>query len=264
MYDDELVLLPLLDDEGCTGEEVVNFFKIPDGEIGEPSAVLILTVTGRVNGSCFRGIFSGGPIGLSSRFLFFFFSVLERSSDFLDVLLLLPLIDRLSLLLLDVEFIGVIVIDDLILCAGVDDIGIISIPGRFSRPVNTELMLDDEEDTEEVDGNDVIGVMLTDGDKLLLLSSSLSSLRRAFFLLGSLWLLLSLRELSLSQSEYDFDDLFAFFPSGAGKLADKFVPFRLLSMVEFTDVATPSDDTFIDVRDDEVIGTPKELESLLL
>jgi hypothetical protein len=41
---------------------------------GGDSAGLMLTVTGLVKGSCFGGTFSGGPIGLSSRFLFRFFS----------------------------------------------------------------------------------------------------------------------------------------------------------------------------------------------
>lgn len=90
------------------------------------------------------GIFSGGPIGLSSRLRFFFFSTLSRplSDDKLsDRLLLLlcsfelvapvrfsPLAPAL-LLFFDVELIGVIVMDDLRLWVGCDDIGTISIPG---------------------------------------------------------------------------------------------------------------------------------------
>lgn len=81
-------MLSLLDDVDGTGD--VEYFLInPDGETGEPSVVFILTVTGRDNGSDLNGIFSGGPIGDSSLFRFFFFSNFARSSSFLDVLLLL-------------------------------------------------------------------------------------------------------------------------------------------------------------------------------
>lgn len=44
---------------------------------GGDSAGLMLTVTGFVKGSCLGGTFSGGPMGLSSRFRFRFFSNLE-------------------------------------------------------------------------------------------------------------------------------------------------------------------------------------------
>lgn len=51
---------------------------------GGDSAGLMLTVTGLVKGSCFGGTFSGGPIGLSSRLRFLFFSMrplkLERDN----------------------------------------------------------------------------------------------------------------------------------------------------------------------------------------
>lgn len=76
--------------DSCMIGDVLNF-RINDGDIGRVSDGLMLTETGRDNASDFDGILSGGPIGLSSRFRFFFFSSLSRSSDFL--LLLLPLLE---------------------------------------------------------------------------------------------------------------------------------------------------------------------------
>lgn len=115
-------------------------------------------------------------------------------------LLLLPL----PLLLFEDELIGVMVIDCLGVWAGVVAIGMISIPGRRSNPVNTELKLltdveddvtDDGVTNDDDDGNDdatnddatndddandddaedddecvVIGVILTECDIPLLLS----------------------------------------------------------------------------------------------
>lgn len=113
----------------------------------------MLTVTGRESGSCFKGIFSGGPIGESSRFRFFFFSNFRRSSERLllcSLPLFAPVLQRLSLLapalllFFDAELIGVIVIDDFKFCVGCDDIGMISMPGRRSSPVKTELLLPNE------------------------------------------------------------------------------------------------------------------------
>lgn len=45
---------------------------------GGLSAGFMLTDTGLHKGSGFRGTFSGGPIGLSSRFRFLFFSLSSR------------------------------------------------------------------------------------------------------------------------------------------------------------------------------------------
>lgn len=103
-----VLLFPLLlDDDNifpvlllfpCMGE-VANFLSKPVGDRGAPSVVLMLTLIGRDKASCFGGILSGGPIGLSSRFLFFFLSTLFRSSErFVEELE--ELLDFLSPLLL--------------------------------------------------------------------------------------------------------------------------------------------------------------------
>lgn len=99
-----------------------------EGRNGEPSVGLILTDTGLVNGSCFGGSFSGGPIE-SSRRLFFFFSLLRSSPDLLDFLSDLM---RSSSFICD-EVIGVIVIELGKAAGGAAVIGMISIPGRRSK-----------------------------------------------------------------------------------------------------------------------------------
>ena len=112
---------------------MANFLNNPDGETGEPSEDLMLTLTGLFNGSCLTECFSGGgPIGLSSRFRFFFFSCLERSPELLR--LLLELDDFLSLFSEDEEvlLIGVIVIDEGTFGPVCMDNGMISMRGRFS------------------------------------------------------------------------------------------------------------------------------------
>lgn len=66
----------------------LNFLNSELGDVdrrGEPSVGLMLTETGFVNGSCFGGTFSGGPMGSSLR-RFFFFSLLRSSPDLLDFL----------------------------------------------------------------------------------------------------------------------------------------------------------------------------------
>lgn len=171
-----ILLLEPDDDEDLddgTGDDV-NLRINPDGDSGAPSDDLILTVTGLLNGSCLDGIFSGGPIGLSSRLRLrcFVESVFDLSESFLVPLLLLlppfPLLEPLEELFFvsvfeadevnddveavdapgtdDVEdefdlLIGVIVIDDGKFCVGFELIGMISMPGRLSKPIslNTEL-----------------------------------------------------------------------------------------------------------------------------
>lgn len=186
----------------CTGE--LENFRIKDGDSGA-SLGFIVTLIGRDNpSSCFGGILSGGPIGLSSRFRFFFFSIFDRSSERFDkllpppppppillptlLLLLLPLDDRFSLmpLLFIVELIGVIVMEDFIFGAGLLDIGIISMPRRFSKPVKTELN-STEATALFVVANDVpMGVILNDCDSLG--SSNLSSDFLIFFRMDKLLL----------------------------------------------------------------------------
>lgn len=124
---------PLSDDIGrfCVGEGVL-YFPIILGEVGVElgvrggdSAGFMLTVTGLVRGSCLEGIFSGGPIGLSSRFLFLFFSSLLFSS--LLLLLLFLSFDFSSEDLLELEVIGVIVT--------VLGTGVVEDPDRLSLPL---------------------------------------------------------------------------------------------------------------------------------
>lgn len=64
----------------------LNFLRSEFGDVdrmGDPSVGLMLTDTGLVNGSCFGGTFSGGPMESSLR-RFFFFSLLRSSPDLLD------------------------------------------------------------------------------------------------------------------------------------------------------------------------------------
>lgn len=142
----------------------------------------MLTLIGRDNASnCFGGILSGGPIGLSSRLRFFFLSIFARSSDRRlddddELLPTLPLDVRFSLLLLlllplllMVELIGVIVMEDLMFGTGLLEMGMISMPKRFSNPVKTEFS---SADAVLVDCGP-IGVMLSDCDSFV--SSNLSS-----------------------------------------------------------------------------------------
>lgn len=131
----------------CVGDGL-NFLTVVAGEEGlEPtfgcvSVGFMLTETGFESASCcgcLGGNLSGGPIGLSSRFRFLFFSSRPLSS----LLGLLFRSRRSSLLIdfIDGFAIGVIVMELGNVVCGVDDIGIISMPGRRSRPmpVNTEL-----------------------------------------------------------------------------------------------------------------------------
>lgn len=173
----------------ATGE-LVNFL-INEGDSGaDVSVVLILTLIGRERASCLSGIFSGGPIGLSSRLRLRFFSFLLRSSDrLLELQIEAELLDDFfscellarsvppdcaRIVFIDAaedgeeaaddgedveiegELIGVIVMDDLRLSAGVDWMGMISIPSRRSKPVSTEL----KPEVVEL----VIGVMLTEDE----------------------------------------------------------------------------------------------------
>lgn len=226
-----LLLLPPDADFPGTGE-LENLRNRPDGDNGAPSVVLMLTLTGRDSGSCLNGIFSGGPIGLSSLFRFFFFSILDRSSD------------RFPTLAVDfspvppfAELIGVIVMDDLIFGGGVDEIGIISIPSLRSSPVNTELN----------PPADVIGVMLTAGATFSS-PSDRESLAAFFSFRLSVSIRSRISDVSSSrqafcESDVAFSMLMGSLPLSVAKLA-----FEL-------GVATPASD-IADV-------VPKELESLL-
>lgn len=103
------------------------------GKGGDPAG-LMLTETGFVKGSCFGGSLSGGPIGPSSRFFFLFFSNLLLSSDLLLLLFFSLLLSSVEDLLWD-GAIGVIVMELGKVAAGDVTIGIISIPGRRSKPI---------------------------------------------------------------------------------------------------------------------------------
>lgn len=109
-------------------------FRIKFGDVGVEvlhkgglSESFILMETGLNSGSCLEGTFSGGPIGLSSRFFFRFFSFSSR-------LLLLLFLSFLSSYGFELEVIGVIVIEVGIKLEVACVIGIISMPVRFSRP----------------------------------------------------------------------------------------------------------------------------------
>lgn len=145
------------------------------GVRGGDSVGFMLTVTGFVRGSCFGGTFSGGPMGLSSRFLFLRFSVLFFSSR---LLLLLRFSFVFSSDLLCADDIGVIVME-LGSSDDVDwDMGIISIPDRLSWFPPTE-------NPEE--GLEGIGVILTLGvTKFFSISGDFSCFRFGSLVMSSM------------------------------------------------------------------------------
>lgn len=171
------------------GDEV-NFLIAETGDAGDDSAGSIDTVTRFDSGSFFGGIFSGGPIGDSSRFLLRFLSLLPLLLDLLLDLspsrLFLRSLDRSS----DDDFgMGVMVMDVGTGAGGLEVIGIISMPGLRSKPIP---------DKTEPKFDPVIGVIDTEGGTRFLFSKSIRMSLAVLSFSGFFFLALILKASSAS------------------------------------------------------------------
>lgn len=137
--------------------ELENLRPNPDGDKGAaPSFVFTLTLIGRDNESCLIGIFSGGPIGLSSRLRLRFLSFLLRSSE---RLLLEPEDEADEVLLL-------LVVDGFLPC---------ELPGRSAAELGRWGLIvvvpageeaEDDDDGDDESEGEMIGVMVMDDLRL--------------------------------------------------------------------------------------------------